>query len=347
MPAVFLPVSSYLRHRRLCQEHPHLLVITLGEARLKLADYAPAVSLTERINRACEMLLTLSRPKDFLDRVALTSYNETITLPRRYSACVGIVRNTAPIPIRNGWVEFILDGAGEVASDSMHLSGEVVDLGDGFPSFREPGWINTAGCVLRWKTDAGAGETSPITLLAKGSLAGTTIRTTGATPYYGDKAIMTTGANATSVKTFDKVTQVAKPTTVGLISLYAVNPSDSSENLIATYEPNERAPGYRRYKIPQDPLGADSYVLTALCQRRYVEASDDNDPIPVSNLSALQDAMLSIQYRLANDDDRARTTLSDALAKITGETSKFRPANQYPPMVQFCQGGGAGLFSFR
>lgn len=322
-------------------------MLTFSEAKSKLADYAPANLIGARINRACELLLTLSRPKDFLDRVTITAYNSHITLPRQYSTCVGIIREEYSIPIRNSWVEFILEGPGLLLSDDSELCGQIIDLGDGYVCFKEPGWVNEDGCTIRFDTDAGTGEVTPANINVRGLLDGVQLRTTaGGTTYYGDKLSMIDGADVTTTQSYDTLTQVSKPVTVGEIIAYAIDPDDASASEIARYAPGETLPSYRRYKVPESPTGAATYTLVALCQRRFVEAVDDDDRLSVSNLSALENALLHLHYRLENDDERADRCLNTALRIIQGETAKFKPAGQYPMMVNYNEGAAVRLKHF-
>lgn len=322
-------------------------MLTFSEAKSKLADYAPPALIGARVNRACELLLTLSRPKDFLDRVAITAYNETLTLPRQYSTCVGIIRETLPLPIRNSWIEFVLDGPGQLLQDDSDLCGEIVDLGDGYVCFREPGWVNEDGCLVKFETDAGTGETTPVNIHVRGTLDGVQLRTTsGGTTYYGDKLSMVDGADVTTTQSYDFLSQITKPITIGEIIAVAIDPDDSSETEIARYNPGETLPSYRRYKVPPSPTGSASYTVIALCQRRFVEAVDDDDRLSVTNLSALENTLLHLHYRLENDDERAERCLSTALRIIQGETAKFKPAGQYPVMINIVEGAATRLRNF-
>lgn len=315
-------------------------MITLGQAKYRLSrkpawrGMASGI-LTDYINEACEILSDLSRPKDSLDRLTITSYDSTITLPLTHSACVGVITNTEPLPIYNGWVEFVMSGYGREIESDLSICSKVIDLGDKYRCFREPIDIHEDGCRLKVYTDAASGveETESIIEFMGLDADGDVVRTSDADNIRNGEAVTLLGAtgSVTTTESFGKLTQVIKPTTQGVITVYAIDPDDSSEHLIAKYEPNERFPNYRRYKVPDSD--DDPYLVYALCRARYVEVESDNDVLCVDSFGALVSAMLYIHYRDESDGDRANQNLQEAQKLVTAQAAKYRPAGQYPNMV--------------
>jgi hypothetical protein len=126
---------------------------------------------------------------------------------------------------------------------------------------------------------------------------------------------------------------VVKPITSGIITVYAIDPDDSTEHLIASYEPSERTPNYRRYRVPKPPTGDTTQTITTLCRRRYVEAVLDNDKLCVDHFGALYYGVLSVWYRDANDDDRSDRTMAKAMDILSRQAVKFYPTSQRPPPI--------------
>lgn len=333
--------------------------LTLGEARSRLrprfssARYSDA-QLSALINKACELLITKSTPKDAIKRVAITAYGDgmrmMLTLPREYSTCIGVIRNKVPIPIRNGWIEFVQGGPGQVISDDSEIQSQIVDVGDGFCCFKEPYLVNAAGCVLKFVTDAAPGIEIPDAVIEVYGLdaAGNEIRTVGAgDARFGEVVDLNTGTgNVTTTNSFNTLSQIAKPRTRGVVSVFAINPDDATENLIGLLAPGETSPSFRRYMVPKDPQGQDAYVLVALCRQRFVEALEDNDVIGVQLMNALENAMSAINYKVANDDDRYARELAEALDLLSRESGHFKPNSQRPPMVNFVESGGVRMRAF-
>jgi hypothetical protein len=324
--------------------------LTLGTARYQLQlksqwrNIAPE-ELDGIINEACEVLLTETKPKDCIDRIGVTVYSPAagssaiLTLPREYLMAEGILRDKSPVQIRNGWFEFSLAGRGSsLAADDTVLTGESIDMGDGYCCIREPVDVNAAGCRLKIYTDASAtSETDEAIMQFMGLNAnGDVIRTTTGTTIRNGEAVNLVAATATNVTTtnsFARLTRVVKPNTNGIITVYAIDPDDSSEHLIATYQPSEKLPNYRRYMVPTDPDGTASYTSTVLARKRFVLAEQDNDNLSIDNFSALVDGCLYVVYRDSNDDERAGRALARAVSSLSKQAVRARPASQYPPPV--------------
>ena len=290
------------------------------------------------VNEACEIMDVMTKPKDSLDRVGITAYDQTLTLPRGYACCEGILRSKFPLIIRSGWFEFSLAGPGsKLETDDGALDGEVADQGDGFCCIREPYQVNAAGCRLKVYTDAQSGAETYESIIEFYGLDadGEIIRTSGTTAIRSGEALdlLASSGNATTTASFARITQVVKPITSGIITVYAIDPTDSTEHLIASYEPSERTPNYRRYRVPKPPTGDTTQTITALCRRRYVEAVLDNDKLCVDHFGALYYGVLSVWYRDANDDERSDRTMAKAMDILSRQAVKFYPTSQRPPPI--------------
>lgn len=298
-------------------------MLTLGTAKQRLARYAPAAYLADRINTACELLLTEQNHKGSIDRVAFVVTDGILSLPRQYFGCLGTTIEEWPRPIYNHWYEFIGGGPGE--SDQAYAS--VLDLGDRYPTALDVASVDEDGCRLKVVSELS--EDSGLQILIRGLDADTEAvwSTVEGERLEGEYVDLAT-AGTTSSATFTTVSVVLKPITKGKVYLYAVSTTDV---LIATYDPAEERPSYRRYRVPE--CDDEEVNVVALCQRRHVDLRDDNDPLPVENLNALTNAMLALQYKDNNDLERYQQYLNAGKDLLQKEQRRAQPAHTYPPMV--------------
>jgi len=282
-------------------------------------------------------MITTAPHKDSLQRLFVETTNEIMTLPRRCASVYGFVRQECPLPIRNGWFEFVANGPGQLLVDDEDLISEVVDMGDNFVCIREPSDVDAAGCRLKFYTDASSTQEVESVIIEVYGLnaAGDEIRTSvGTTRRSGEQVTLTAAAgNVTTAQSFATLTQVVKPNTNGVVTVYAIDPDDSSETLIARYEPSEYLPQYRRYKVPKAPDNSDTYSPLVLAKRRFVAAVQMNDPLDIDNFNALSNAIDAVVYRDRSDTARYMFSLGEARRLLTLQNTSARPAAQMPQMI--------------
>jgi hypothetical protein len=279
---------------------------------------------------------TFIRHPQAMKRVDVRVYNGIMTLPRRYAVCEGLLNNKVPIPIRNGWFEFGLAGTGSrFSSDDVAVIGEGDDMGDGWCCFREPGDVNAAGCRLKVYTDGSATSEVYESIMRFCGLdgSGNVVRSTVSGVIQTGEAVNLLAAtgSVTTTNSFTSLTSVIKPNTNGIITVYAIDPDDSTENLIASYEPSEKLPSYRRYRVPTG--STDPYTAVAWCRSRYVAAELNNDPVCIENFNALYYWTLWVDRRNAFDKDGTQDAFGWAMRIMWAESEKFMPSNQQPPMI--------------
>ncbi len=318
-------------------------MLTLASADYQLSQtkaWASVSPETRRnvINQACQMNDTFMRHKDAMRRVDVQVYDGIMTLPRRYAVCEGFLNNRQPLQVRNGWFEFALAGQGSVLGiDDVAVMGEGMDMGDGWCCFREPESVNEDGCRLKVYTDAGAAVENTESIMRFCGLDGDgdPVRTTVDNVIQFGEAVdlLAASGTVTTTNSFTKLTQVIKPNTNGIISVYAIDPDDSTEHLIAMYEPSEKLPTYRRYRVPLGPNGEDPYTAVAWCRTRYVAAEIDNDPVCIENFNALYYWTLWVDRRNALDKEGTLDAFNWAMKIMNAESEKFMPSNQMPPMI--------------
>lgn len=274
--------------------------LTLGKARnsrlplpVNLCPSDPRV--VDIINEAQEALLDRG---DFLrtDYKALFCLTEDcITWPRQVEAIRGVRICKTSIPIRNAWYEFLLYPTGSTNNPCScdgqlqledvgysALSSDIVGANKALRIY--PDNANDIGKTITFK---GYNENGTWILSDNGAIEGEVV--TIALPY------------AETVNLFDGgVTGVNKDVTLGNIRVYELDTTNSSIRQIATYEPDETAPLYRRSKIrglanlvTQTNCG-NPIKVEAMVKLSFIAAVNDNDFLMIQCPQALKYAVQAV-----------------------------------------------------
>lgn len=302
--------------------------LTLAAAKTKFADYAPTEKLVSRINEAVSQLLEAANGPLTKQRVAFSVYNGLLTLPRQYSAVVGVAMDDVPVQIKGRWYSYLPGSPG--VQDRAY--GEVLDLGDGYCTIRE---FPEEGSAITVKADVSEDADAVITLLGTDSSL-EEVRTLQGDDYaYGEQVLIKNSSYASSSTVFTSLTGVIKPVTNGRVRLYIT--VDGEEELLAVYEANETHPSWRRYRVPlkEDAQGNREEVeVEALCVVRAEEVTEDNQFLAVDNVPAIRDMMRSLDFMAASDWERSEQYRASALRAMNSAFSKANPANQMPAPIQ-------------
>ena len=203
-----------------------------------------------------------------------------ITLPRRYSAILGVQLAGRPRSTFTRYFEFSQSGPGDVHADAGLKF--VVDQGP------TPVYEVFAG-------------PSTLTMTAP-SDTGITIRVFGIDET-GKEIYDALGApginlahNVPTTQTFAEITAVIKPITTGFVTLSA------GSSVLSVYEPGETNPSYRRYKVGTE----ESRVFRCLCKRRFVPIVNDSDLVYPGNLGALKMALFAASAENASLTEKAQ-----------------------------------------
>lgn len=299
--------------------------LTLSQARQKLSRYVgPTLddgAVTDRINSALERIYNSGKWKGLL---ASVSFNQsgvaanwwappvprTMTLPRRYQAVLGVTFDYYPRLTYPRWQEYIAGGPGGLAA-GVGMQ-KIVDAGDGHVTWSDP----TTSFFPRFEiTDAGD--------------VGKKVYISGVDEY-GKQIFDASGNNGLSVELsqagvslttrFSKIVSVRKPITEGPVNLFAVNPDNAAQsNQIASYEPTETVPSYKRYKLASADF---TNTIDCLCKRRFVplvNGPDDDTALIPDNEGAVKMTLMALQYEDKNDLERADTYFQKALQLLNSE----------------------------
>jgi hypothetical protein len=299
--------------------------LTLSQARQKLFRYvSPSLddsAVTDRINSALERIYNSGKWKGLL---APVSFNQaaavanwwsppvprTMTLPRKYQAVLGVTFDHYPRLTYPRWQEYIAGGHGGIAA-GIGMQ-KIVDAGDGHVTWSDP----TTSFFPRFEiTDAGdVGKTVHVSGLDEA----------------GKQVFDQNGNSGLSVELsqsgvslttrFSKIISIRKPLTEGPVNLFAVNPDNSAQsNQIASYEPTETVPSYKRYKLTSADF---TNTIDCLCKRRFVplvNGPDDDTVLIPDNEGAVKMTLMALQYEDKNDLERAETYFSKALQLLNSE----------------------------
>lgn len=258
-----------------------------------LAHKCAAEKLDYRLNRVYERVLANGKFLGSMQRLAISAPYGQLTLPRQFKTVEGVKVNGNTFDIANYWYEFL------PGRDCRGYSLNAIrDLGDGWAVMHLP------------QQDPPADPTTPVQEFPTGG----TITVT-----HGDVAehpITFEGLDATGqvidkltipIKNtpiacpFSRITRIHKdldkdyfPITVTFTDADAVN------TVIAIMEPGEEETYYRRYMI--DTLKCNTTIsVAALCKRRHVEITRDDDIVPLTNISGIEKCLDALQYEDEND----------------------------------------------
>lgn len=257
-------------------------------------------------------------------RVRFPVWDHQVTLPRNVQTILGgFVQDTDSArcvwltSVRNEFYELQSGGFGPITDPPCNVPG-LVSQGDGFVTFRD---LPSAGRLKIYNT-ASEGACQ---LHVRGFASGQKVYTRGNCGKMEGEDITFPGANGSSRlsdTTFDvgPLYAVNKPASNGVLLIYHVA-ADLTETLIGRMEPGERVANYRRYHVP---CGTDDdRSVTALCKLRHVDVVADNDEIQPGNLTALELAMMAVNFRRKAEMERAQQYIGMAVDELNSELGEW------------------------
>jgi hypothetical protein len=308
-------------------------VLILTEARSHLERYAGARNdFTERLNLVIERYVKDGNYRGTKQLVAFTAYRDVdshavVTLPRKYNTILaGAFDRTTPsgvagrpLSVRNAWHGYLSGSAGiQLCTDGFtELPNRVCTFAD---------W--TTPRLLRAKF-----EQTEIAdkLIIRGTLAGETIYSQDGEDWIEGVSLPYTGTGAATTTQLIDLPPYAfiKPITTGRVSLYAVDPLDTLPNsgtLVAVYDPTERIPAWKRFRVDIGPTFDISTLPTcgqyvAQCKKEFLLAYDDNDQLAIENLGALRMGLEALTKEDAGDFVRANQLWADGRVILAKESA--------------------------
>ena len=330
--------------------------LILSQAQELLAEYveygmcSTDPRVTKGINLAIERLLPALNPEKTIGRYQFdVNSNKQITTPREvktvlaasanYQACTGSHCGpgcTTIYDVKGRWYEFLPGGpVGFVACAPNVL----IDLGTGFSTFED--CTAEAPMTLRLYADLPQA-------ISEGNLVVNALDADGNHIISYDNnqyipgillPIPMQGTNfVDSVQKVSQIISITKPQTVGRLRLFGVE-ADGTQEPLAVYEPDELNPDYRRYLVSW--VGETSpAILTTLCKRRFVWTTSPYSDLLITNIGALQNALMAMKYEKAGAFDQATAAWKTAFQILDTEDKDYDSDYSATVQIQECFTGG-------
>lgn len=310
-------------------------VLSLAPTDARVADY---------INEAQERLLHKGKWPGTYGRFTVKVTDGYITWPRQIETIESYAVDGRPGLIRNGWFEFSEAGPGVFDVES-NLSNLLADRGDSI-GYRE---IGATPRKLRLITTVAADN--GLKILVQGyDEQGVWVRTQIGGVWSDGEQVTLVNAGGVShkdtVTTFSFVSGVQKPITSGSVQMFLKDsPVVGQDTQMATYEPDETLPSYRRSLIPE--VGPAEATVTVVAKMRFIPARVDTDWMMIQSVPALKEMCMSLRKAENNlpaeaqaYEQRAVMILQEYLAHYLGDgvaaTPKFANASTF---------GGGGVIN--
>lgn len=246
------------------------------------------------------------------------------------------------MPIQGPWHEFANGGYG--VGEQVWGRG-MLDWGDGWTTFQE--FPNAEASYLQVVRETT--ETGPCNVLFRGvdQNFNEIYSGTGASTIQGVTLDVSTAVTTQTTQIFGRAPSlVQKPVTNGPLSLYSVGATTGTTTLIAIYDPGDKSPGFRRYKLGGVNIGPNQPIpyttLHAMVKRRFVPAISTSDEVIPGNLIAIELGLQGRRYDLQGDHKTAMAYWENAIGLLNAEVNEFRGAAV--PRIMFQRGSNlAGM----
>lgn len=322
--------------------------LTLAEAKPTIARVLRMTQTDSRvvdyINDAQQALLNHRRTANWwgtYKQLQITVTDGLITWPRCVARVDAIAPCDSPLRMRNQWYEFLEGSFVRPAdSDCCSTQGCVCQTPIPFDRGTSPLISDIVGVdkKIRARWTLPTADTGKKVLIKGKDENGDTIYSEyppGSGTYIEGFYITCVAAPAfvDSPATFQEgtsyisaVDSVLKDDSVGMLRLYELD-TTGTERLIASYEPNEKAPEYRRtYLYPFTSVGPQSTctgctcttkIIKAMVKLEFIPAVNDSDFLMISNLRALKLAVMSIWKEEQNLFDESDVYMNGRINPLT------------------------------
>lgn len=330
--------------------------VTLATARERIAKHlnlCPTdARVVEYINEAQRRLIESGKWKGTYGKFTICATNGCITWPRQIETIESVAVEKTPGTVRNSWFEFLESGYGLMtAADSIGT--QLLDRGEA-PTHRN---LSGNGKPVRVYAfvDADAGKTIRILGYDSNNNWVRTLQSgSGASAVYQDgEVVELVKGYVDTVTQFKSITGVIKDVTQANVMLYEL--IDSSPTLIdiATYEPDETIPSYRRSLIPgltgscDENDAANPVSVQVIAKLRFIEATADTDILLVSDLYAIKNMAIAIKMEENRDFPTAAEYRGLAIDSLRNQLSNHIGDGVTPvlKMAHLDIHGGGGIES--
>ena len=285
--------------------------LTLGDIRKNIATVLSMGSTDARVvgyeNEAQERLLYKGKWVGTYAKYAVATSNGTITWPRQLETIEAVAVSDTPGIVRNEWYEFLENGPGlRDSADGDDLT--LIDRGEA-AVFSD---IDGSNKRLRLHTAVSADAGKKV-LLQGYDQNGDWVRTLEDGSYIDGEYVTLTSSYGETLNIFTELVAAQKPKTEGNITVKEYDTSTTTERAIATYEPSETRPSYRRSLIPGLPDTSTKTVTVG--KMRFIPVANDTDWLIISHEAAIKEMVMSI--------DKAEKNLPQEAAMYEGRAVKL------------------------
>jgi len=330
---------------------------TLATAKSRIAKHLNLCEtdarVTEYINEAQRRLIESGKWKGTYGRFTLCATDGCIVWPRQIETIETFAIDKTPGTVRNGWFEFLESGYG-LQTDECGSIGQLIDRGE-VPTYRSMSGNGKPVRVYAF-LEADAGKT--ITIMGYDSN-GNWVRTlksgSGATAVYQDGEVVTLDNGFVDTATsFQSITGVLKDTTEGNVMLYELVDAAPTLLDLASYEPSETIPSYRKSLIPnlsdcgtctEGNVGTVS--VTVIAKLRFIEAVSDTDVLLINDLYAIKNMAIAIKMEENRDFATAAEYRTLAIESLRNQLANYHGDGVVPVlrMTNLETHGGGGIES--
>jgi hypothetical protein len=311
--------------------------LILGKAKELLSRKSPSDEIDYRLNRVVERYLLSGKWAGSMLRLALFAPYGQVALPQEFRTLEGARVSTQAFgsgrvfELVNRWYRF-LPGKG-YTGDTLPT---IEDFGDGEPVMAVPSLLPYLPSPNDYRDPITGGVLVPDFPPKVGLIQAFY---TGATNYvvtmYGrdlneNPITLTLPDKAAYTNPFARIERIHTeqvPVTIGLV--YTLPAPDSRAMTIAIIDGVQTETFYRRYFIPT-LVDQANVAIEAFCKRRHLEFSNDQDTIPITNITALGLGLDAYQAESENDKTLANQLWADGIAVLNLELGDMHAADEVP-----------------
>jgi hypothetical protein len=327
--------------------------VTLGDAKTRIAKHlnlcATDARTTEYINEAQRRLIESGKWKGTYGKFTICVTDGCIAWPRQIETIESVALNQNVGTVRNDWFEFVESGYG-LLDNKDNVGHQLIDRGES-PTQKD---MSGAGKKIRvYAFVAGdAGKTINIQGYDSNN---NWVRTQSGSTYIDGETVTLVNGFVDTTTVFKSITGVRKDVTQANVQLYELTDASAPTLVdLATYEPDETLPSYRRSLIPslggaagcED--GTDKKVaVTVIAKLRFINAVNDTDVLMVSDLYAIKNMANAIKLEENRDFGAASEYRNLAFDSLQNQLANYMGDGAVPvlQMTNLNTHGGGGIES--
>lgn len=333
---------------------------TFGQIKAELARVAGSsgmsmndVRVREIFNEATEELMNEGDWPGVVDRYQFRIRNGHIILPYFLDRIMGVAVNNTAYSLRSPWYEFVEYGPG--TQNQCNWIDAVIDRDE--TAIQVPMPCGTAWSLYTvCEVDERVANVRPTLIVQGRNGANRIVRTYAGTAWMDGETLELNGDTDpftfAGTALFSEITNVIKPETNGYVELWGTN--GTSNELLASYAPDETNPSYHAYFLPTLSREIDCCCLpcnddnperyaTVLVRgrKRFIPVNSDNDPCIISNIPAMKAMFMAIQWKQTNNFESYAAYKATAVDIMKKEAAGYRGRTKTPTLT-FGRGASLG-----